>query len=54
MEDDYLVAAIKAIIACGIALFIALVLANNLKEIQKCKCQMDQQNPHASDSSAPE
>jgi len=42
MEDNYLMVAIKAIIACGISLFIALVLANNLKEIQKCKCQMDQ------------
>jgi hypothetical protein len=44
MENDYLVTAIKAIIACGIALFIALVLASNLNEIQKCKCQMDQQD----------
>jgi hypothetical protein len=24
------------------------------KEIQKCKCQIDQQNPHASQRSAPE
>ena len=30
MEDDNLMAAIKAIIAGGISLFIALVLANNL------------------------
>ena len=42
MEDNYLMVAIKAIIACGIGLFVSMMLMSNLKEIQKCKCQMDQ------------